>query len=286
MLGSKVNFKKIVGIIKIIRPSNVLISGLTISAGVLIFGRGSFELSRLALMAGIVGVLIDAGANVINDFFDVEIDRINKPHRPIPSGLISKRFALFIYFACTILGLLVASFLNEIAFMIVFFSSVVIFLYSYILKRVPLVGNFTVAFITGLAFIFAGSVVGNFKDALFPFLFAFMINFGREIIKDIEDIEGDLKSGVKTFPIVHGVNQAVAVSASVFFVLIFATVIPYLVGIYNHVYFLIVLVVDAGLIFVIFSLIKDKSKRNLNRLSNILKFEMLIGLFAIYFGSL
>ena len=89
MLGLKVNFKKIVGIIKIIRPSNVLISGLTISVAVLIFGGEGFDILRLALMAGIVGVLIDAGANVINDFFDVEIDRINKPHRPIPSGLVS-----------------------------------------------------------------------------------------------------------------------------------------------------------------------------------------------------
>ncbi|CUT07141.1 geranylgeranylglycerol-phosphate geranylgeranyltransferase [Candidatus Kryptonium thompsonii] len=286
MLGLKVNFKKIVGIIKIIRPSNVLISGLTISVAVLIFGGEGFDISRLALVAGIVGILIDAGANVINDFFDVEIDRINKPHRPIPSGLVSKRFALFIYFVCTILGLLVASFLNKMAFMIVFFSSVAIFLYSYRLKRIPLVGNFTVAFITGLAFIFAGSIVGNFKDALFPFLFAFMINFGREIIKDIEDIEGDLKSGVRTFPIVRGVNWAVAVSVSVFLILIFATMIPYFVGIYNHLYFLIVSVVNVGLIFVIFSLIRDRSKRNLNRLSNILKFEMLVGLSAIYFGSL
>ncbi len=281
------NFKKVlVGVIKIIRPSNVLISGLTISVGVLILGSESFDIFRLALVAGIVGVLIDAGANVINDFFDVEIDRINKPHRAIPSGLVSKRFALFIYFVCTISGLLFASFLNKIAFAIAFFSSVVIFLYSYVLKKIPLVGNFTVAFITGLAFIFAGSVVGNFKGALFPFLFAFMINFGREIIKDIEDMEGDLKSGVRTFPIVRGVNWAVAVSVSVFLVLIFATIVPYFIGVYNHYYILIVSIVDVGLIFVIFSLISDRSRRNLNRLSNILKFEMLIGLFAIYFGSL
>lgn len=286
MLGLKVNFKKIVGIIRIVRPSNVLISGLTISLGVLIFGDGNFDILRLALVAGIVGGLIDAGANVINDFFDVEIDRINKPHRAIPSGLISKRFALFIYFVCTFSGLLLASFLNTVAFMIVFFASLIIFLYSYRLKRIPLVGNFTVAFITGLAFIFAGSVVENFKDALFPFLFAFMINFGREIIKDIEDMEGDLSSGVKTFPIVYGVDWAVAVSVFVFFALIFTTAIPYLAGVYNHYYVLIISVVDVGLVFVIFSLIKDRSRRNLNRLSNILKFEMLVGLFAIYFGSL
>ncbi len=286
MLGLKVSFKKIMGIVKIVRPSNVLITGLTIFVSVWIFGSETFELFKLALVAGIAGALIDAGGNVINDFFDVEIDRINKPRRPIPSGLISREFALFVYFILTIFGLFVASFLNKIAFIIAICSAFVIFLYSYKLKRIPLLGNFTVAFLTGLAFVFAGSVVGNFKEPLFPFIFAFMINFGREVLKDIEDIEGDLKAGVRTFPIVYGVKWAVWVSVFIFVVLIFVTIVPYLAGIYNHFYALIVLLVDAGLVFVIFSLIRDSSKYNLNRLSNILKFEMLIGLSAIYFGSL
>ncbi|MCS7230120.1 MAG: geranylgeranylglycerol-phosphate geranylgeranyltransferase [Candidatus Kryptonium sp.] len=279
------NFRKATGIVKIIRPSNVLIAGLTIFFGVLIFGKGLPDLFKLALLAGIAGALIDAGGNVINDYFDVEIDKVNKPNRPIPSGLISRGFALLIYFVLTTAGLFFASFLNEVAFGIAFFSVFVIFLYSYKLKGVPLVGNFTVAFMTGLAFVFAGSVVGNFRDSIFPFVFAFLINFGREIVKDIEDIEGDSKAGIRTFPIVSGVERAVFISVLVFIVLILATFVPYLVGIYNHFYALIILGVDVGLIFVIISLIKDKSRQNLNRLSNILKFEMLIGLFAIYFGS-
>ncbi|MEN3038249.1 MAG: geranylgeranylglycerol-phosphate geranylgeranyltransferase [Candidatus Kryptonium sp.] len=279
------NFRKVIGIVKIIRPSNVLIAGLTIFFGVLIFGKGNSDLFKLALFAGIAGALIDAGGNVINDYFDVEIDKVNKPSRPIPSGLISKRFALLLYFVLTISGLFFASFLNEVAFLIAFFSVFVIFLYSYKLKGVPLVGNFTVAFMTGLAFVFAGSVVGNFKDSVFPFVFAFLINFGREIVKDIEDMEGDRKAGIKTFPIVNGVEKSVFISVVVFVVLILSTFVPYFVGIYNRFYALIILCVDVGLIFVVISLIKDKSKRNLNRLSNILKFEMLVGLFAIYFGS-
>lgn len=279
------NFRKATGIVKIIRPSNVLIAGLTIFFGVLIFGKGLPDLFKLALLAGIAGALIDAGGNVINDYFDVEIDKVNKPNRPIPSGLISRGFALLIYFVLTTAGLFFASFLNEVAFGIAFFSVFVIFLYSYKLKGVPLVGNFTVAFMTGLAFVFAGSVVGNFRDSIFPFVFAFLINFGREIVKDIEDIEGDSKAGIRTFPIVNGVERAVFISVLVFIVLILATFVPYFVGIYNHFYALIILGVDVGLIFVIISLIKDKSRQNLNRLSNILKFEMLIGLFAIYFGS-
>ncbi len=280
------NFKKLFAIVKISRPSNVIITGLTIFAWVLVFGKGEFDVLKLALLSAIAGALIDAGGNIINDFFDVEIDKVNKPHRPIPSGLISRSFALFLYFITTVSGLILALFLNKYAFAIALISTVIIFSYSFKLKRLPLFGNLTVAFMTGLAFVFAGSVVKNFKDAVFPFIFAFMINLGREIIKDIEDVEGDLKAGIKTLPIVAGNKVSSLVSAFVLGTLIPVTFIPYFVGIYNDLFALIIIVVDLGLIYVIFSLLKDTRKANLNRLSNILKFEMLIGLSAIYLGSL
>ncbi len=280
------SFKKLFAIIKITRPSNVLITGLTIFAGVLIFGSGDFNLLKLALIAGIAGALIDAGGNIINDFFDVEIDRINKPERPIPSGLIKRKSALLIYFLTTILGLALTLFLNKLACVIAFISTIIIFLYSFRLKQIPLFGNFTIAFMTGLAFIFAGSVVNNFKDAIFPFLFAFTINFPREIIKDIEDIEGDAKVGIKTFPMVAGVKASVVVSVVFLFFLLFLTFVPYFIGLYNRIFLILIFLVDIGLIYVIVSLLKDTRKPNLNKLSNLLKFEMLVGLLAIYFGSL
>ncbi|CUT04389.1 geranylgeranylglycerol-phosphate geranylgeranyltransferase [Candidatus Chrysopegis kryptomonas] len=280
------SFKKLYAVAKIMRPSNVLITGLTIFAGVLIFGDGNSNILKLALIAGIAGALIDAGGNIINDFFDVEIDRINKPERPIPSGLITRKSSLLIYFLTTISGLALTLFLNKLARGIALISTMIIFLYSFKLKRTPLFGNFTVAFMTGLAFIFAGSVVNNFKDTIFPFLFAFLINFPREIIKDIEDIEGDLKVGIKTFPIVAGIKASVAVSVVVLLLLLFLTFVPYLIKLYNHIFLILIFLVDIGLIYVIVSLLKDTSKLNLNKLSNLLKFEMLVGLFAIYFGSL
>jgi len=281
-----VNFKKLYAIVKISRPSNVIITGLTIFAGVLIFGKERFYVLNLALIAGVAGALIDAGGNIINDFFDVEIDRVNKPHRPIPSGLISRGFAFILYLLATLSGLALASLLNRVAFTIATISAVIIFLYSFKLKRIPLLGNLTVAFMTGLAFVFAGSVVKNFKEPIFPFIFAFMINLGREIIKDIEDVEGDLKAGVKTLPIVAGNKLSVIISCTVLGILIPVTFIPYIAGIYNNLFALIIVAVDVGLIYVILQLVKDTSRENLNRLSNILKFEMLIGLSAIYFGSL
>ena len=159
------------------------------------------------------------------------------------------------------------------------------FFYSFKFKRVVLFGNFVVAFSTGLAFVFAGSVVENIAEALIPALFAFLINFGREIMKDIEDMEGDLKCGVRTFPMVCGVKRAVAVINFVFAVLILFTFVPYFLNIYSWRYLAVVsLGVDTVLIFVMLSLLKDISRENLKRLSNILKFDMIVGLVAIYIG--
>jgi len=281
-----VNFKKLTAIIKITRPSNVFITFLTIFASVLIFSNGDEKLLKFSIIGGIVGALIDAGGNIINDFFDVEIDKINKPKRPIPSGLISRKLALYLYILTTSLGIILSNFLGLLPFLISLSSSVLIFLYSFRLKRLPLFGNFIVAFLTGLAFIFAGSIAKNIKEAIIPMVFALLINLAREIIKDIEDIEGDMKAGLNTFPIKAGIKKSIMLSSFILAILILLTPLPYMLGFYNKHFILIVSAVDLGLIYVVISLFKDQTKINLNRLSNILKFEMILGLLAIYFGSL
>jgi len=281
-----VNFKKLTAIIKITRPSNVFITFLTIFASVLIFSNGDEKLLKFSIIGGIVGALIDAGGNIINDFFDVEIDKINKPKRPIPSGLISRKLALYLYILTTSLGIILSNFLGLLPFLISLSSSVLIFLYSFRLKRLPLFGNFIVAFLTGLAFIFAGSIAKNIKKAIIPMVFALLINLAREIIKDIEDIEGDMKAGLNTFPIKAGIKKSIMLSSFILAILILLTPLPYMLGFYNKHFILIVSAVDLGLIYVVISLFKDQTKINLNRLSNILKFEMILGLLAIYFGSL
>lgn len=280
------NFKKLTAIIKITRPSNVFITFLTIFASVLVFSNGDEKLLKFSIIGGIVGALIDAGGNIINDFFDVEIDKINKPKRPIPSGLISRKLALYLYILTTSLGIILSNFLGLLPFLISLSSSVLIFLYSFRLKRLPLFGNFIVAFLTGLAFIFAGSIAKNIKEAIIPMVFALLINLAREIIKDIEDIEGDMKAGLNTFPIKAGIKKSIMLSSFILAILILLTPLPYMLGFYNKHFILIVSAVDLGLIYVVISLFKDQTKINLNRLSNILKFEMILGLLAIYFGSL
>ena len=148
-----------------------------------------------------------------------------------------------------------------------------------------MLGNLLVGGLTGLAFLYGGAAVGNIDRALIPALFAFLINVGREVIKDMEDIEGDAQHHAMTFPIRYGMKSAAVVATAFLLTVVASTFVPFADGRYGMMYLAIVgLGVDLVLLFVIASLWKDMTQKNLNRLSTILKFDMLIGLAAIYAG--
>ncbi len=256
---------------------------LSISMGALV--GGSLRPAYLVLLAALSGGFITAAANTINDFFDLEIDSVNKPHRPLPAGLVSPVRARNWAFLLFAIGIALSIFIRPLAFGIAVFSSLLLFLYSYRLKRTVLWGNLTVSLISGIAFVYGGIAVNHVEMAFIPAVFAFFFHFGREVLKDLEDVPGDKKDNVKTFPISHGLNPTRWLISAIFLLLIFLTFIPYIAGIFGRIYLLIVLVgVDLFLIYVIASLWRDASIRNLHRLSEALKVDMLVGLLAIFAG--
>lgn len=268
---------------QISRPSNVLISFLSIWIGALVAG-GLYPLVHVVL-AAISASLITIGANVINDYFDIDIDRINKPNRPLPTGRLTRRDAL-VYFSITyLLAWLLAVWINFWMFMIAFIFSIILVFYSQSLKRRILIGNFTVSFTTGMAFIYAGLAIDRISGAVFPALFAFFFHFGREVIKDLQDVEGDRALGARTFAIRYGTEKALVFSAFLFILLIVLTIIPYILDIYGFWYLLIVLIgVHPVLIFVIIRSWQSPTPLMLGKMCNLLKLDMLVGLLAIYLG--
>jgi len=144
-----------------------------------------------------------AFANAHNDIVDCEIDKINRPTRPLPSGRISiksARITIYILFFFTMLFSLLSGF----KYAIVFFAAVLLCLaYNRFLKSLPLVGNFTVALLTTLP------VLIPMKLSILAF-FAFILTFAREIVKDIEDMEGDKSQNLRTLPLLVGVNLSLA----------------------------------------------------------------------------
>lgn len=270
---------------KLIRPLNCLIALLTVIAAALIASKGEGEL-YIIILAGFTAFLSTAAGNSINDYFDIEIDKINRPSRPLPSGLISRFEVLYFYLIITIISLITAGFINQIAFAISLFASLLMFIYSFILKKHPLIGNVTVSFLTGVAFLFGGISVGEIQPVLFPALLAFNINFIREIVKDVEDLEGDKKCDLKTFPIKFGIENTQKILTILFIVTIIITYYPFMEGFYSFTYFIIIsLSVIPILLYGLYLISKNIEKEKMKRISSLLKVSMFFGLIAIYLAQ-
>lgn len=238
------------------------------------------------ILAAISGSLITGAANTINDCFDLDIDAINKPNRPLAAGLISTSAAKTWSFILFALGIALSFPINIRAIAIAILASSFLFLYSSHLKRTVLWGNLTVSMVAGLAFIYGGVAVNSFRLALIPAVLAFFFHLGRELLKDIEDMPGDLQSNLRTFPLVYGRHAAQSLITVIFLLLILLTFIPYVFKIYGVIYLIIVIFgVDLFLIYVLFSMWREKSGANLHRLNVGLKLDMIVGLAAILAGA-
>lgn len=278
------NSSKLRALLELLRPFNAFIAFLSIVVAATIAG-GQISGAVLILLASLAGGLIAGGGNAINDVFDLEIDRINKPQRPLPRGAVTKHEARLVWLVSSALGLFLTSFLSVAAMLIAAFWVVGLYYYSRALKRTVLWGNLLVGVMTGLALVFGGEVVGHPERSLIPALFAFLINVARELVKDVEDMEGDARGQASTLPLRHGVKSALRIATLVLVVLVGSTIVPYVNGLYDVTYFSLVLLVDVAIVYVIFSMWRNWSPPNLNKLSLVLKLTMLLGLAAIYLGS-
>jgi len=276
--------KRLTAFFLLTRPLNVLIAMVSIFIGAFITGTISPLIN--VLLASLSGGFIAAGANAINDYFDVETDRINKPYRPIAARIITMRegglFSMVLFSIGVILGLLV----NWLAFVVAVFSSMLLYWYSARLKRTVLWGNLSVSLITSLAFIYGGIAVNRLGLALIPAVFSFFYHLGREIIKDAEDIAGDIADRIVTLPIEFGKRKALLLATGIYIFLIGLTIVPYALNIFGIYYLIIVVaIVNAVVVFALFSMWRDMTPNNLSRLSVILKLNMFAGLAAIYCGK-
>jgi geranylgeranylglycerol-phosphate geranylgeranyltransferase len=271
------------GFIALTRPVNGLISFLSIGMGALV--TGTLEPGSKVLLAAFSGTLVGSAGNAINDYCDVEIDRINKPRRPIPSGRVSREQALYFAMALFASGVGLAVGIGLEAILLAVGASLLLVAYSFWLKRTVLWGNLTVSTVTAAAFVYGGMAVGRIRAALIPAGFAFLFHLGREIVKDVEDLRGDSHVRARTLPVLFGVRAAQWGVTLVFALLIVATSLPYLYGIYSQRYFWIVLFgVDTVLLYCIIAFWRDVRPKRLAFMSNLLKADMLVGLLAIYLG--
>jgi geranylgeranylglycerol-phosphate geranylgeranyltransferase len=276
-------FKRIFYLFQLTRPLNVLITFLSVLVATILVS-GNWVFFRV-LIACLSAALTAGAGNALNDCYDLEIDRINKPFRPIPSGKVRLRdtFVLAIVLFVVSLGMSITLGIPEL--IIVSSALVLLWAYATVLKRVALVGNFVVSFLGGLAFLLGGTVVFATAAGFIPALFAFLFHLGREIVKDVEDMKADAALGSQTLPIKIGMRPGLICAAVAFGILAALSPFPFTFGLYRWPYFLVVFFgVDLVLLALMIWLLIVPSNRNLRTASAVLKADMLIGLLAIFLG--
>ncbi len=159
--------------------------------------------------------LIEVFLFVTNDILNLEEDRVNSPWRPLVRGEVSVKEAWAFALASLVLGVLLTAPLGVWALAIIFLAAALGFLYNWRLKRMGLIGNAVVAFLTALAFFYGGiGVSGVISDKIILFTaIAFTANVGRELAKGVIDVEGDAAAGVATVAVIFGRRAAAALAA-------------------------------------------------------------------------
>ncbi len=282
---------------EIIRPLNCAMS----SVGVLIGGFLVLETVSFPLLMAIVAAFLITGAgNSINDLFDVESDRINRPRRPIPSGRVSKNYAILLTLVLFGTGILISASINWLCFILAVSNSLVLVLYSFNLQNKILLGNMAIAYLVGSTFLFGGASVNNITLPLILTLLAGMATFSREIVKDLEDLEGDRRffmkrivsrvkeSFAERFRVSRGgiklrykTVYAVMIACFSLWMAVVVSSLPYVWGILGLSYFVILVPTDAVFILASFLLIR---RRKYGSVSKLIKTGMLLGLLAFLVG--
>ncbi|RJS75380.1 hypothetical protein CW712_04630 [Candidatus Bathyarchaeota archaeon] len=281
---------RILGFIKLIRPVNGLMMGVAVIVGasLVLANQFSTEAALNLLLGFVTAFTLTAASMAINDYCDREIDRINEPARPIPSGQVKPKEALIFTAFLAVVGLVAAAFTNRESLAVAVFSLATSLTYASKGKRTGLPGNFLVSACVATPFIYGSFAVGmglNMKIVFFAVL-AFLSNTGREVAKGIVDVEGDRKEGMMTIAVSHGEKVAAYVASAFFLSAVLLTVVPPLLNLVTVWFIPFVAVADLGFIGSAIMLIRDYSRSNARRVKNFVLVWMLFGMISFFAGTI
>lgn len=270
--------------IALIRPVNVVITVVAVYAGGVICLSSLY--SGKLLLAGLAAGLIAAFGNIVNDLYDLELDKKSKGHRPLPAALISIRDARIAAAVFASAGIVLACFVGGFCCLLAFANVMLLWLYTPVFKGRGYWGNILIALICASAFPFGGLAAGNISGSFFPALFAFALNLLREIIKDMEDLEADSSFAIKTGAVLYGVDVSRKFAVAVGLALLILTPLPFCFNLYGSLYLAVVIAaVDIPLLLILAKLLRSRSSQEFRTLSGLLKMIMPAGLIALFLGS-
>ncbi|MFB6227509.1 MAG: geranylgeranylglycerol-phosphate geranylgeranyltransferase [Halobacteriales archaeon] len=266
------------GYLDLARPINaVAASALTFIGSFVSAGETDAQVQvGAAVLATLFAVV---AGNAINDYFDRDVDAINDPDRPIPRGAVSPRGALVFSLVAFLGAIGTALLLPAIAIGIAAINLVALVAYTEVFKGTPGAGNALVAYLGGSTFLFGGAAVGNAAPVVVLFALAALSTFTREVIKDVEDREGDAAEGLTTLPVAIGERRALQLAAAVLIVAVLASPVPYLRDTFGLVYLAIVVPADVIMLYAAYA-----GFENPERGQSLLKYGMFLAAAAFVAG--
>lgn len=277
--------QKIVGLLTMMRLPNCVMIGFAVIVGEII---SSVIVSSRAVFYGFMaGFFLLAASMVVNDYFDREIDLINEPKRPLPSGVVSTTEALSFAAILGSLGLLSASKTGIPTLLIALLSLAIMISYNAKVKKTGLLGNVLVSTNVALPFVYSGFAVASLNWSLAIFaLLAFLSSVGREIVKGIVDIPGDESRGVRSIAVTKGNAIAGKYAATLFLAAVALSALPLLFGLVTYYYIPLVVICDIGFVLTAYSVLINPSPGNAKRSKKYVLLWMTFGLLAFVLGSL
>ena len=230
---------------------------------------------------------------VVNDYWDRNVDAVNSPERPIPSGVVSVKEALFFAITLGLIGLFLALLTNFDCFIVALISLLISILYNVKGKEKGLSGNFMVSACIAVPLLYGGFIYEGwnvpfhrFGLLLFFDVMIFLTNTGREVIKGIVDVDGDKIRGINTIAIQYSPRHASILGIFFFLSAVILSLFPWVYEMVGWLYLPIVSLADIGFVISSVILVRDYSKENVRQVKNMILIWMLIGLLAFATGAL
>ena len=279
--------EKLQALLSLTRPPNSILMYIAVIVGIMLSDTRSLRIQEL-ILSFITAYGLCGSSMGFNDYFDREVDKVNAPWRPIPSGKISEAEAIILSSIIGGLGLAAAAAISPQCFLVAVLAFSAALIYNARLKKTGFVGNLIVSFVVVIPFIYGAVLADGYISAkLITFILpAYLSNLGREVIKGISDVEGDALRDVRSVARIKGRGFAAKLGAVFYLVAVFLSPLPYLLRLVSWLYLPLVAAADAGFIWSAYSIVVEPSKENSLKVKNLTLVWMLIALAAFLVGSL
>ena len=274
------------GLLSLMRPINSTMVGFAVIVGMIVSGYSKISYVN-ATLGFLTGFLISSYSMIINDRYDIDVDRINNPTRPLVKGSVLIKEAEIAATVLLVLGLSSSIVLGWLTFLIASVFALIAWLYNYKVKKYGLLGNMLVSASLAIPYIYGAVAISASDDPLIYFLAltSFLAGLGREVVKTICDVKGDEMRDVRSVARIWGAKAAAIVTSIFFITAILTSLVPLMLRIVGVVY--AALVSAPIYIFIVLTarILRDYSAESAYKVKRIALLGMLLGLVAFMVGG-